>query len=536
MSKNNTTRIHMVSSIDPRTLVELAQAGYQKPREILQRLPSVSTANIFDLSNLVKDYGAQKSPGGEINVDRQLLAKKASEFHDRAGTLTDGVRLSLEKFVSGAPILRVAHTPDHFAYLAVYLQLLYLSLVQERVRDSNLNVCLALLIVDWDVAGDKRLRKARIPDVERREGFLSLSSHVPKKDFGKVQYTINKPLIEEIDEWTRLLERFVDHNVALLYRNNISQICKGSIRERIRIIRQELLEAHARSRNLAEFNSIFMSRIINIYWKLPTIVWQMSKVSPLLTECYESLLPLYKDACHYSSEVVADIRKAGININENMVLSPNSFPFWYICQHCQERVFLRVISDYPLRVWGLCSRCGHEVDFSLGTLSNPDLSLVRNQIAPKVLFDSLTDIIGWSMYGGSSYIGSAEHIIINSLVALKLGFYVPPESLWRPRGIHFGLTELRAAYMLSKELNAKKLQKIDAALERVYFGRGSILYYILAQGLPGLYEQWIDHFVSGAQTFDVNIGKPTFNVPKNKFSLLVEKLASMDHLSASVVS
>ena len=99
---------------------------------------------------------------------------------------------------------------------------------------------------------------------------------------------------------------------------------------------------------------------------------------------------------------------------------------------------------------------------------------------------------------------------------------IPPECLWRPRGVYFGFAEVRAAQQLKDHLSQKQLSRISKSLNRTYWGRANIIYFLMAQGIEEIYRMWTNHFAAGKQVYDINIGFNPFIVNDQNISALLK--------------
>lgn len=516
--------------MDPRMLIDAAQKGNSSGREILYKLPGLLSTNNSDLANLIKNYierdGRAYIPSF---VDKKNIAQISEQFHMKAGTLTGFVESNLHSFLDGNPIIRIAHTPDQFSYLAVFTQFIYLDSVSQKLRRShNIQPAQIFIIVDFDVVEDKHHRVSYFPDIERRQGVFRISAPLSTESFDRVQYAVKKPSQDCINEWFRLLERYVDHNLTVLYRGGISHYERNQLYKNLELIENEIREAYDRATNLSEFDTIFMSRILNLHWKLPIAFFPLSKVAPFLMQCYEYLLKQYPRMVEISHSIVDKFQSKGVNISNSLRLNMDTFPFWYICENCSSRLPLKLNSTSPLIVETHCRNCGKHLIVNLGSIGNPKLDILNGQILPRVLFDSLTDVVGWQVSGGVGYEGSAEHVLVNSMIASEMGYQVPPECLWRPRGIYYGLTELRALQELEKQSSKLGYERINEALKRTFYGRSSILYFLLSQGFDDLHRMWKSYFENGGQLNQVNIGRNPSSITKEQDLIIRAKLKDLD--------
>lgn len=522
--------INEISNINPRKLVDLAQKGYPFAQDMLAEIPGSFVTTPSDLAVLInKNHGLaanlQKDVSGGL-IDYSQLINISTEFHKRSGTF-DVVKRNIDLISTNAMKLRIAHTPDLFAYLGLYVQFIFLDLTAKQLFNQSKNpVCMLFFLVDHETVHDKRLRTSHIPDIEREHGSLRIRVPLQKESLVKADFGTDRPSLELIDRWIQDLDHYIFHNISILRRSGFRNNIKDIFRDRLGFIKEELLEAYNRSSNLAEFNTIFLSRIVNKHWGIPVAFLPVTISAAALEQIYKHLLSLYPEMVGISHDVVTQLRKMGISIKDNLILSADNFPLWYICKSCCTRVHLIIKSSPKLLVQGKCDLCNSTYSFDLGTFSRPNLEPIHHNTVPKVLFDELTDIIGWRICGGTSYIGSAEHIIVNSLIASRLGFKIPFESIWRPRGIHLGLAELRYATQTTTLPN--KHEKIISAMSRALLGRGGILYFFLSQGVDGLINLWKSHFESGKRLYDPVLGNTPFNITSKELKRLFTLLEELD--------
>jgi hypothetical protein len=517
-----------------RTAVDRAQKGYDEERRMLATLPGVLASEVSTFANLIERTSNPVLPPLAA-TSRGLLKDVALRFHKNAGTLTHPISQSIERFIQGAPVIRIAHTADLFPYLGVFAACIYLDSVARKLESGNtLSPSQIFILVDHENIADKRLRSCKFPDVDREHGAMLLSSPIPEESYAKSQFSIQKPLRDTVTHWLSSLELEVSQNVKVLYRMGIPQIERGTMHSRLAAIENEVWESYERASSLSEFNAIFTSRILTLHWGIPILFFPVTQVAPLMLNCYEYLIQQYPRLVEASIQVVESLRSEGLAIKDNLELDVTHFPLWYLCDCCLSRVPMRCLSRTKLDIVGLCPTCESSYRFELGTFANPHLDPIRGRLLPKVLFDELADIVGWQISGGVSYIGSAEHVITNSLIAARLKIPVPPESLIRTRGIYYGLAEARVLPDLSNSRTISRKER--DALEKVFFGRSSVLYFILAQGIDGLFAMWRQHFENGHHFYDLNIGSSAFRFSAEDLQLLANAMSSLDDPAPCIAS
>jgi len=511
--------------LDVRTLVDLARRGQEELKEFLIDVPGLNVSNPNQLADLVNFYLTKDiSLTLPVPSDRNALKKISAEFHTKAGTFTDDVANNLQLFVRDAATLRIAHQPNTFAYLGVYVQFIFLDLAARYLSSRHgIFPCQIYLIVDYDMAEDKRFRISHFPDIERRDGSLILSSLVPSRSLNRINLAVEKPSKQRIEEWMLSLRTLLRRDLSILRGMGIVERMSGQIRNRLEMIEQEIWEAYNRSSNLAEFNAIFLSRIVNLHWKMPVAFISSMAAVPTMRVCYEYLLQLYPDMVNILNKILSVLQANGIFISSNLKLKPDDFPFWYLCQKCFVRTSLKIISRDRLLVSGVCIRCGSKYNYDLGTFSCPNLALIYDKVIPKIIFDNLVDIVGWRCSGGVGYIGSAEHVLVSGQLASRLGWHALPECLWSPKGIHYGLAEVRTAVILAQKGDKGLNFKVERAMQNALFGKATILYYIFSQGFDGLLQMWQRHFQEGRHVYDLNKGRQDLIMPNN-LGLLLDNL------------
>lgn len=515
----------MNNTITPRQLIDISQKGDLSARNLLIDMPGAFVDRPGKLAALIQKFEPQN--GISFSIDFDEIASISKDFHRKAGTI-DSVIDTINLIASDAPKLRIAHTPDMFAYLGVYTQFIFLDIVSRQLSTTTGKpVCTLMFLVDHESIQDKRLRASNLPDVDRDHGSLKIKYPLNESLYYKSNFSVEQPTKEIIDQWVTELDRYIGFNLSVLRKNNAQPKHVGTIfRDRLEFIRSELIESSERAENLAEFNAIFLSRIINNYWKIPVAIIPVTKTAKYFSKCYEYLITIYPQLVETSLKAIHNLRGNGVDIKENLILKSNSFPLWFICPKCNTRVQLWIMSNSQLKLEGRCIGCSNDYRFDLGSYSKPNLNPLLENIAPKVLFDELTDILGWQVRGGTSYIGSAEHIIVNSMIAKESGLKVPPEAIWRPRGAMFGFAELR--YLKQSNINVEN-NRVALAMNRSVLGRGSILYYLISQNIFDLKNTWTNHFLQGKTVYDLAMSEDMiYSISKDEIEKIQKLILKWD--------
>lgn len=513
----------------PRYLVNIVQAGGDYNVDLFKDLPWFLACHPRELAKLVSEFYQHTTI--ENTADRPRLRAISEAYHRRMGTLTVNVIENLQRFEDGAPVIRIAHTPDFFGYLSIYVAMFYICEVARILKkEFGIKASIVFLLIDSDVASDKRLRSCSIPDVDREFGRLFLNAPVPDHCSSIPVATVQGPSSQTVDLWMDKLHAFIKHNLAILYRQGIPLHRKYTIWEHYNKVKEELYEALKVSESLSDFNTAFLSRILNVEWNMPISFFPQTDVAPVLVGHYRTILSKYGSIISASKEVVRDLRKRGLQIKDNLEMDSESFPFWLLCKTCHGRISLRSTSDNEWNVEGNCNICGRLIKWKVGQKESPFLDESPGLLIPKVMFDTITDFLAWGMIGGVSYVGSAEHVLVNNLVAIKLGFRVPPESLVQCRGIHYGFTEARIA-ISAKPTECRLPERWFRALQRAYSGRASVLYYFIAQGIGGVERMWRIFFEEGHSYQELNIGDSAFSLDESQCNMLIKCVKKFDNAS-----
>lgn len=466
------------------------------------------------------------NPGLPKPVNRSTLADLATAFHQRAGTMTDSVSVALAQLASGARIIRAAHQPNILPYMGVLGQLFLLDAVAVHgQQEYSASCCQMFFIVDHDSAGDKRFRVSRFPSARHRDGSAALRYPLEHAAYERMNLAIEKPPATLLNEWLSEVRRITVDEVRLLRRMGIHEHTRGQVDMTLEVIDSELVEAWRRSSNLSEFNAIFLSRLTNLYWELPTIFLPLSASLPSMHPYVEYLVELYPDLVSAFQRRTRQFRDVGLEFPISSSVNLELLPFWFVCTSCRSRVPLRAVSPPRLIAKGRCPSCFVEYSFDLGSYAAPDLDGFQGKIVPRVLLDNLLDLIGIGISGGVGYIGGAEHVLASALIASDLGWRTVPECLWRPFGAYFGSAEILAAAAEQEHPLAAAGLHPHQVFELVATGRASLIYYLLGQGINGISQMWHDHFDNGNGVDSVGVGRPRFAIGQD-ISGVVQKAAT----------
>lgn len=363
-----------------------------------------------------------------------------------------------------------------------------------------------MVIIDTEVATDKRSRSSVFPDIKRDGSLLRMTTEIPAYQRQRLARHVDPPHETEILRWMLDLRNSVYGDVRALQRMGIVSTDARAAYRTVRYLQAEALESTRRARSLADFNMIFASRVMNLAWGLPIAFISLTDCVPHMQAAYEQILARYDDMVTSSKTALVSLRERGFFVSEAMHFDPSEFPLWLICE-CFSRVAMAIRPTAALSITGRCASCGATHSYDLGARASPDLASLCRRLVPRMLFDDLTNPTIWNVAAGISNAGSVRHILPMYETARTLGLEVPPEALLRLRGIYFGPAELRLA-AAADELTAPD----RAALWRIYWGRASIVYYLVSAGVEGLRDMWRSWFSGSESIAGVNVGVNRFSL------------------------
>jgi len=423
----------------------------------------------------------------------EWLATLAYEFHRNAGTLTPGVETTIQYLGGEYPRIIIAHQPNLFPSLRVIAPFILLDVV-DRVLASQYSIPSTpiYLIVDYDYADDRRFKTAHIPDMFRRFGSLALSNGVPPRQRKQVMWVLEKPPRAILQRWIYEIKNWINNHIMHLYKAGILSAKKKKILyeyifTNLHIIEADLLEAWNRSSSLVEFNSIFLSRIVNLRFSSNICFIPGHLMHRKNGQMFQWIANLTKKITEHASEAVAILRRNKYRTTSHFPPKATETLLWYICPYCNKRFVLKK-SENLLQTSHFCSAFLKDISLCI-----PIESLHQcDRIYPKVLADNLLDIIALRKVGGTGYLGQAEHVLISNYIAHAFGLPVPPQIIFAIEGLYYGLNEV--CWLALQDKHNVPEERSVRACSMSFQGRASILYYALSLGFNGIKALVEQHF------------------------------------------
>jgi hypothetical protein len=354
---------------------------------------------------------------------REALATIATEFHQRAGTLTAAVSENLNRYRNGALCLRTAHQPNFLPAVNIVAQpllnnqlgqLLHLAHNSQPDQQPGLKQppSEVFFLVDYDLDNDRRYRRACLPSPSTQAGVLTIAAPAEQRPSGRLMCDEPPPtpvqlqrLASRLDGWVRCELRAV---TAKPRRQALHRMAAGNLHE----LHQTLVSAAAVARNLADFNSIVLSRIINLHLGLPTLFLPGTAAWRAMSADLAQVWSRREEIRYAAERATRDIWPSSLPVTGTSCC----VPFWIRCR-CAQRL---PIPGNPQRTPKLvvCPGCRRPHCISD---SNAPEQIRKGNLFPRVLPDDLLDGQIWGNLAGCDYRGGVEHVAHSMSTAYRLG-------------------------------------------------------------------------------------------------------------------
>jgi hypothetical protein len=480
--------------MNPREIINKAHQNIPVPNILLPYFQGILSKDVRALASEIHNY-IQLKPHGflEQPIDCNSMSEIAYNFHVKAGTLTENVKANIERIRLNAPRIRMAHQTNLFLSMAVTGQLVLLNETARYLHEHHQIQSAQLYIaLDYDIAEDSRFRVSHYPDAIRIDGSIKLSGAVTQDYRNKPMWAVPKPTQSVVSEWLNQIETSINENLIVLKKYNIPERERGGIKSNFKKVSYAVQESLDRADSLIEFNAFFLSKIVNSFWNLPTAFITGSKIQPLMKNGYEFVLQLNDKINEATLDAQQFFTNQGVILKGNTKDPRNSFPIWYVCSKCQERLELIKDENSLHKVRASRKDCGCNLEFDFGTVESPNLVQIASNMTPRIILDNLLDVVSLGIVGGSGYIGQAEHLVLTNFVASKLGFVIPPQCLHSPKSIYNSISEYRAAIIAKNNPPKLAIDKAISSIKWIHSGRASLVYFLVNFGLENLHTVWLN--------------------------------------------
>lgn len=502
---------------DCRELIDNSGNQNLNSHEMNLMLDSLQSKNIYQLAKEISQYISNSSMIHNYLLHRSTLVNIAKDFHKKAGTFTPEVNYNISKLERNEPILLIPHQPNLFPSLSVITPFILLEKVANVLSTkNNISTALIYFIIDYDSVDDRRFRTSRFPDIFHRDGLLLLNYPIEKSKRHIPMWLLEKPPKTLVNKWIEYIYQTIINTLISIKSSNIFDRTDFSryynfILSNFHIIESIIWKSYESSRSFTEFNSIFLSKLINNYWGQEICFIPGHLVHSNNSKAFEWVIHKSSEIRKLEKEASSIIFKNGYKTFSALRNEEDTL-LWYVCDKCNKRVTLKISSINKILSEHVCS-----VSLKKEIISIPinQLSFFSNRIYPKVLFDNILDTIALGKVGGSGYIGQAEHLVVSNYIAKKLKLPTPPQIILINKGLHYGLVELST--LSYKKI--KKTKKIYMAFHNSYFGKASILYYLICIGIAEIKKTLDIFFLETENVYNAN----EYNNSVSSFSQLINK-------------
>lgn len=407
-------------------------------------------------SKFTEDYSATDY----TLANRKRLGLFIRQFHNQADTLNSKISDSINLLDDpSSKILVSIHQPNLFAYGGIYKKIILLETLRSMAesRSAKAKLINLFLIVDHDFLEDMWIRMAQLPSIRHKSGILEIRAPVGNSKRWQMVCNSVPPPKNILDSWKR--------QVKLWIRNTSTKIIDESILLRnFDRVWNEVEDAYARSKSLADFNAFFQSKVVNKVWEYKTLFVRLSDISPVFAKGFEFLITNYD---RYSA-AVENAERYFIEHNISTGVSSTAYlnaPVWVHC-NCGSKASAKVLKDDKgTLIRGKCMSCTS--DLQIGFENTQELKFsgdVIQKISPRAIpiLLLLSRELGIGCYASGTG-GSIGYSIVGSLIFDELSIKIPITMVWpsEDRYIGFGQSEsLEAVQMKSEVEVVDYLQKL----------------------------------------------------------------------------
>jgi hypothetical protein len=464
-------------------------------RAIAPWLRARTVADFADDVRLVRREppGALMEP---VPASRNSLADLAISFHKKSMTLTAAVEEGLTRFRAGNPAVRVAHQPNFLPSLNVAGQAAVSVKMAHLLPNAPSQV---FFLLDYDVNTDRRYRHALLPSLSSRDGQHTLSAPPTSQQRPRLSYTEAAPDQAFLNRLIELLHEYSTQDLALIRKTQFqSSFNRRELAGKSSIVAGHLRFAFGKAATLAEANSMFLSRIVNLELGLPTIFLPGAQALLGITD---HVLYLWERVNEYyeACDAAIQINDEGDERAEKYSGRPSDrslAPFWAPCAADGSRVALHWDDDRYGAAVGICPACSRRMRITSRTVSAGSQDGRHPVVIPRVIWDDLLDGFAWNYVAGCSYRGGREHYRLATRVAALMRLPLLPEFF-----SHAAESKVPTTYRHIAE-QCTKIQRCgypsppdETAMGHISSGRGSIVHSMLWESSMDL-RNLADRFTS----------------------------------------
>ncbi|MBO0784160.1 MAG: hypothetical protein J2P37_35585, partial [Ktedonobacteraceae bacterium] len=199
---------------------------------------------------------------------------------------------------------------------------------------SGITAIPVFFAVDFDDASEPRFRSAFVPRLGYQAHRLLLSVPAAR---GKLMYQVAPPTSGNVDAILKRVQDVVTNDLATTRRLSEVRTRRHLLNERIELVRYYMRGAAEAASDLADFNSVFMSKIMNVIFGQATLFVNLRRIRPAMAlhmveiwsqrRTIQAMLPSIGDMLE---------ARTGIAARRLAKISESNL-FWRICKACGQR-------------------------------------------------------------------------------------------------------------------------------------------------------------------------------------------------------
>jgi hypothetical protein len=419
--------------------------------------------------------------------NRISLSNKCYEFHQKARTLTNEVLDLLDKIKDPKTILlEGAHQPNFLPYVGYIQKIFIMHLLSEKLTKKGFVVVQMFGLLDTDTVRNRWTRSSIIRDFMRKDNRLFLRY---KPDNKKLGFNFNPaPTNEQVDLWKCDLDQWLKSNALAVNKisrktgkeNAISYSSMKEFNNNLDFIFKLIDDTEAST--YGEYNSIVISKMVNLGFQFPTLFYTYSSSMNLLENIFSDIMNNQKQYVTSHNKYLEELKSTVKISKEDYVkeIDHAHTPFRYQCD-CGSPVFLMIDNNSLI---GRCemgyTNCQKKYNFDFKTFFKQESS----KVIPRAVFRNLTMfnltkpkiyVSGW---------GAMPFTLVGRGVSKDLSYYYPTILNFD----NFNMDNPFIRYFRSSlNANSESFDKIVP----------SFLETVITNGFPSVLKKWKENYTQG---------------------------------------
>ncbi len=349
---------------------------------------------------------------GPSSAIRMALADAATACHKANGTLTDPVRLSIERLLGNAPILNASHQPNTFLSQVISSEVdpLHQAATNFPIDTLMERPIIMFFCIDYDDAGDSRYRTGLIPTYAKAAA-AHLSGAVPRRYHHTISATVPAPSAKVVQRWEAALDmsiRMTSHHWPPDLRSSLP-----SVRHSAQYLIDSVRDTYGNFSTLSAANIRMMSFVSNVVSGSATIFVAGTEVLKRIGSALNESLELLAAA-------VGELGTADLYRH-----------YWRVCESCGSRA--RCAAGRGKLIRWECGRCHSSGEQHLDlTEQSAVLGVELPAFVPRVSMCNALDLQIYRFAATSMYVRGVGHMNRSRNIYETTDQPLPPLLAWDP--------------------------------------------------------------------------------------------------------